>query len=303
MRKTLLFLTLLMGLNGFGQQEAVYSQYLFNQMVINPAYAGSRNSMSAVLLHRTRWMGMEGAPATSTFSLSSDLNKSNVAWGVNMAADRLGATTNVTAALAAAYHLRLKTGKLSFGLRAGIYNSSINWSKLDFRDQTDDLNVGSRQSNTVPTLDFGLYYYTRKFYVGLGLNHMNGAQFNYPDIVGENFYLRPYNTFGMGYAWEINDKFTLKPSFLLKQTNGFASNLDLNLSALFYKRIWFGVSFRNQTSMNFLLEVNITDYMRAGYSYDAFINKLNTASGGAHELFVGFDFTTKKTKTVSTRYL
>ena len=304
MKRALLIFIFFFSTASFAQQEAIYSQYMFNQMVINPAYAGSRNSMSAVLLHRTRWLGMEGAPTTSTFSIHTDLDKSNLAIGANIAADNLGATTNLMAAIAGAYHLRLKRGRLALGLRAGFYNSSLNASKLSFSDPTDVLSTGARQSAAVPTADFGLYYYTRKFYVSLAFNHANNAKFNYADWGNDvTFNLRPYNVLGMGYAWEISENLMLKPSFLLKGTQGFNGNLDINLSALFYKMVWFGVSFRNQINMNLLLEVNVTDYMRVGYAYDNYLNKLGLATSGAHELFIGFDFSTGKTKTISTRYL
>ncbi len=303
MRKSILLLTLLVSFQGFSQQDAIYSQYMYNQFVINPAYAGSRNSMSAVLMHRTRWMGIDGAPTTSSLSVHSDLNKKNLAWGANFAADRLGPTTNVMAAIAGAYHLRLKKGKLAFGLRLGFFNSSINGAKLDFRDPTDNLNTGSRQSAMLPSVDFGLYYYTRKFYAGLSLNHMGGGTFNYSELSDATINLRRYNTLGMGYAFDINDNLIIKPSFLLKQSQPLTGNLDVNLSALLYETVWLGVSLRNTSTFNILFEINATDYMRFGYSFDTFTNGLNNASNGAHEIFVGFDFSRDKSKKTSPRYL
>ncbi|NOQ71373.1 MAG: type IX secretion system membrane protein PorP/SprF [Crocinitomix sp.] len=303
MKKSILILTVLLTFQSFAQQDAVYSQYMYNQFVINPAYAGSRNAMSAVLMHRTRWMGMDGAPTTSTFSFHSNRNNKGLAWGANFAADRLGPQAYVQFALAGAYHARLRKGKLSFALRAGIFNSSLNRNKLDFRDTGDFLAVGTRHTAIAPSIDFGVFYYTRKFYVGLSLNHLGNQTFDYSDIPTAEYHLRSFNTLGAGYAFEISEKLTLKPSFLVKQSDGFDANMDLNLSALFYKRIWFGISLRNKTSVNFLLDVNITDYMRVGYAYDLFINNLNSASSGAHEIFIGFDFNPKKTKTTSTRYL
>lgn len=303
MKKSILLLTILLSFQGFAQQDAIYSQYMFNQFVLNPAYAGSRNAMSAVLMHRTRWAGIDGAPTTSTFSFHTKMNGKSFAWGANLAADRLGPQTNMQGALTGAYHIRMTKGKLALGLRAGIFTSSLNASKLDFRDPTDHLNQGTRHTASVASFDFGLYYYTRKFYAGLALNHLGNRLFDYSDIPAAQFYLRSFNSLGAGYAFEVNEKFTIKPSFLLRQSEGFDVNLDVSLSALFYKRIWFSVSLRNQTSINFLLDLNITDFMRVGYSYDLFVNKLNSASSGAHEIFIGFDFNNKKTTTTSTRYL
>ena len=303
MKKSILILTVLMSLQGFAQQDAVYSQYMYNQFVINPAYAGSRNAMSAVLMHRTRWAGMDGAPTTSTFSFHTNTNGKNLACGVNLATDRLGPQSNVQGALTGAYHARLRKGKLSFGLRAGIFTSSLNGSMLDFRDETDYLKNQNQHSATVASFDFGVYYYTRKLYIGLALNHLGNQMFDYTDIPSAEYYLRSFNSLGAGYAFEVNDKLTIKPSFLLKKSAGFEANMDLNVSALFYKRIWLGISLRNQTSINFLLDANITDYLRVGYAYDLFVNELSSVSAGAHEIFIGFDFKTKKATTTSTRYL
>lgn len=303
MKKILLILTLVLGAQGFAQQEAIYSQYMFNQFVINPAYAGSRNSMSAVLLHRTRWVGMEGAPTTSTLSVHSGIKKSNFAWGLNFASDRLGATSNTYVGGTGAYHVRMSRGKLAFGLRLGMYNSAVNGANLDFRDETDEFNTGAKQSAITPSGDFGIYYYTRKFYIGLAFNHMGVRQMKYDDLPNASFYLSTYTTLGMGYAFVMNENLTLKPSLLLKATNNSEGDLDLNISALLYQRVWLGVSLRNQNTVNFLLDINITDYLRFGYSYDTFINKLNSASSGAHEIFVGFYFSLNQPKTVSPRYL
>ncbi|MFT5824054.1 MAG: type IX secretion system PorP/SprF family membrane protein [Crocinitomix sp.] len=303
MKKSILILTVLLSFQGFAQQDAVYSQYMYNQFVINPAYAGSRNAMSAVLTHRTRWMKIDGAPTTSTFSFHSNRSNKGFAWGANFATDRLGPQSYVNVALTGAYHLRLRTGKLSFALRAGVLNGSLNQEKLKFRDVGDYLAVGTRHSDIAPSIDFGLYYYTRKFYVGLSLNHLGNQQFDFTEMPTAKYYLRSFNTLGAGYAFEISDKLTIKPSFLVKQSDGFAANTDLNLSALFYKRIWFGISLREKSSVNFLLDVNITDYMRIGYAFDLFVNELSKGSRGAHEIFIGFDFNKKKTTTTSTRYL
>jgi len=309
MKRFILICTfLIVTIQGSAQPNPVYSQYMYNQFVINPAYAGSRNSMSALLLHRTRWSGIQDAPSTSTVSIQSALLKSNFAWGFNMASDRLGPLTNLTGGLTGAYHLRMKKGRLAFGLRAGLYNRILNGDKLDYRDVTDPLFTGSRQSALIATFDFGMYYYTRKFYIGLAIDHLNGGTFEYTDFANlagttGNYELRSFTTLGTGYAFELNDNFVLKPSILLKGTVHYNINMDLNLSLLMYKKVWLGFSFRNNTSLNFLLDVNVTDYIRMGYSYDIFMNSINQASRGAHEFFIGFDFGSKDIKTVSPRYL
>ncbi len=302
-RILLIFILVLSNVYSFAQPDAIYTQYMYNQFVLNPAYAGSRNSMSALAMHRTKWIGIQESPTTSTISLQSNLYHSNFAWGANLATDRLGPASNTLAGIAGAYHLRLKTGRLAFGLRAGVYNRVLNGTKLDFRDPSDPLFTSARQSSTLASADFGLYYYTRRFFASFAINHLGGGLFKYDNLPDATINLRPLITFGLGYVMEVNENLVVKPSILLKKTDGFDGNLDLNVSLLFYKKVWFGVSLRNRTSVNFLLDVNVTDFLRMGYSYDIFINSLNKASNGAHEIFIGFDFGSKDIKTISPRYL
>ena len=290
-------------LNGIAQQDAIYSQYMFNPFAINPAYAGTRNSMSSVILHRSQWVGIDGAPVTQTATLHAPVNKYNIAWGINLAHDKLGPTRNISGGLTGAYHVKFKESKLSFGLRAGFYNSIINKNVLNFKEDGDVFDVGGVSSATVPSFDFGIYYYKTKFFVGLSATHLWSAHFNYKDLPGNNMYLRTHTMLNVGYVFEFNQKFVLKPSIFIKSTSTAPANVDINVSALFYKKIWLGISFRNRSSVNFLLDMNVTDYLRMGYAYDVLINQLSQYSKGTHEVFVGFDFDLKKSQTISPRYL
>lgn len=302
-KKLITLFVLLFSIQGFAQSDALYSQYMYNQFVINPAYAGSRNSMSAMLMHRSRWVGIDNAPSTSTFSFQTPLTKSNFAFGLNVAADKLGASTNLLVGLTAAYHLKLSTGKLAFALRGGFYGRTFNGSRLEYKNINDPLFISEQQSSTRPALDFGVYYYTKQFYVSLALNHLGGGQFNYELLPEATFDLRQYNTLGVGYAFKLNNNIVLKPSILLKQSQGFDPNIDFNLSALFYKRLWVGVSVRSAVAMSLMLDVNVTDNIRMGYAYDIFFNSLSNASRGAHEFFIGFDFGSNGTEIISPRFL
>lgn len=302
-KKLLVFAFILSGFQSFAQPDPVYSQYMFNQFVINPGYAGVRNSMAAVLVHRTRWTGISEAPSTSSFSIQTPLNKKSFAFGFNTAADRLGPVTNILAGVSTAYHVRLNKAKLSFGLRAGLYGRGINGSKLDFKDVADPLYTGARQTSTRPSVDFGMFYYTRKFYVGFAVNHIGTNEFSFSAFPDATFNLRQYATLGIGYAFELDENVVIKPSMLIKNSDGFDTNVDVNIAALFYKKFWFAISLRSQTNLNFLLDLNVMENLRVGYSYDVFLNSLNKASSGTHEFFVGFDLVKDEVKTISPRYL
>ena len=306
-RAILLLLILCCGeLTALSQQDALYSQYMYNPFAINPAYAGSRNSYSAVLLHRSQWVGMPGAPQTQSFALHAPAANSGLAWGVNFAHDQIGPSRNIIAAGTGAYHLKFDKSKLAFGLRAGIYNTILDRSMLNFNEDNDQLDIGGKESAMVPSFDFGVYYYMQKAYAGLTVNHLTKHSFkfdDYGDTVLTSMALKRHFMLNAGYVWELKRNFVLKPSFLFKAVAGAPFNLDLNVSALFYKRFWLGLSFRNTTNIVIMTDINVTDYMRIGYAFDYNYDKLGTYNKGSHEVFIGFDFDVKKEKTISPRYL
>lgn len=306
MKIVLLFLAIVVGGHANAQQDAIYSQYMFNPFAINPAYAGSRNSYSAVLLHRSQWVGMPGAPRTQSFAIHAPAMKSGLAWGINLAHDQIGPSRNIVAAGTAAYILKLKDSKLAFGLRGGIYNSVFDRSLLNFKEDGDQLDLGSKVSAVVPSFDFGVYFYKTKFYAGFAANHLTKHIFKYDDpqdSVTTTMSLRRHFILNAGYVWEMKKNFVLKPSFMIKAVPGAPVNLDINLSALLYKRVWVGIGARNISSIVLMTDINITDFMRVGYAFDINYNKLGSYNKGSHEIVLGFDFNVKNKQTISPRYL
>lgn len=304
MKKIIAIFLLSLCFNGMAQQDAIYSQYIFNPFAINPAYAGSRNSYSAVLLHRSQWVGIEGAPTTQTLAVHAPLNKMNIAWGVNFSHDQLGPSRNVLAGATGAYHLKFTESKLAFGLRLGLYNTVMDRSLFNFKEDGDQFDVGGTESAIVPSFDFGVYYYKTRFFAGLSVNHITKHKFSFDDFpTNDNLYLRRHIMLSTGYVFEFSRKFIFKPSLLIKHANGAEPNLDLNLSFMFYKRFWLGVGVRNSSSINFMTDINVTDFMRVGYAFDLTVNALNPYTKGTHEVLIGFDFDVKNKQTVSPRYL
>lgn len=292
------------------QQDAIYSQYMFNPFAVNPAYAGSRESVSAVLLHRSQWVSIDGAPTTQTLSIHSPLKNRKMALGLNITNDVVGPVRNFGAFGTYAYHLPFSTGKLSLALRGGVYSSSLDRSQLDFQDPTDQHSSSQTATALVPSFDFGAYYYTTKFYAGLSVSHLTQQEIGYDDISSASLNggvtsnsLRRHFMLGLGYAFEINDNVVFKPSTLIKSVEGAPMNIDLNASFLFHKKFWLGASFRTSGAVVLITEYNITDYLRIGYSYDFVVGDLQKYAGGSHEIFIGFDFGLSKRQSVSPRYL
>lgn len=296
------------GLEFCGQQDAMYSQYMFNPFAVNPAYAGSRSSLSGVILGRKQWAGIDGAPTTATFAVHSPFKGKNFALGFNAIVDRIGPSTNTGALATYAYHLKLGPGKLSLGLRGGMYSNRLDKSVLIFDDGTDVNNTGGFLQKIVPTFDFGGYYYTEKFYAGLSSNHiLTSGTTDIDSIVsnGSSVFstFDRHFMFATGYAFAINPDVVLKPSLLVKYVNGAPVNVDVNMSVLLKKVFWLGLSVRSSKDIVAVLEYNFSNFMRIGYSYDFSFGPVRTYTTGSHEIFLGFDIDTSRKQGISPRYL
>jgi type IX secretion system PorP/SprF family membrane protein len=288
----------------YGQQDALYSQYMFNPFAINPAYAGSRNSISTTLLHRSQWLGLDGAPHTQSFSMHSKIGASGLAIGGSFAHDVIGPSRNFYTALTGAYHLKLNIGHLAFGLRTGLFNSILNQGLVSFDNQSDDFNTGGKQSALAPSFDFGTYYYSNRFFAGISVNHLTKHKLNFSAFPNNSsIYLKRHYMLNVGAVFETSKNLALKPSFLLRYSEGSPLSLDVNMSILYKAKWWLGVSIRNLNSLVFLTEFNITNYFRAGYAFDLSLNKLKSFNNGSHEIFIGFDFVKENDKNISPRYL
>lgn len=304
MRRIIAILYIFLSLGSFAQQDAIYSQYMFNPFAINPAYAGSRDATSVILLNRSQWLGISGAPNTQTMAAHFPANKKHIAWGLNFSYDRLGPTSNLLAAGTVAYQLILEKGTLNFGLRGGAYNTVMNGQKLKFREEFDNLDHQTKISVISPTFDFGMYYYTDRFYAGISANHLTKHPLKFDNNLNNTAYFFKQHFFFMtGYAFELKKNIILKPSLLVKYTEDRPFNVDFNINMLLKERFWLGVGLRNLNSLNFLIDFNITDFMRIGYSYDMTMTEIKDYSNGSHEILLGFDFNLRKSTVISPRYL
>ena len=156
------------GGEAFAQQDAQYSQYMFNQLALNPAFAGSREKISSSILYRNQWTGIDGAPTTASASFQMPLKKKKIGIGAEIISDRLGPKNTNAILFSYAYRINFLKGKLSFGLRMGMYNYAFDWSKMDYKDKSDMYNVGIRDSKFTGTGDFGAYYYIIELFDGQG---------------------------------------------------------------------------------------------------------------------------------------
>lgn len=297
------------------QQDPQYSQYMFNQVVINPAYVGSKEALSATMDLRKQWIAMEGAPRTGTISLHGPLPLKSIGLGGHLINEAIGPAKWNAAYFDFAYRFRLGRGKLSLGLAGGVVSYNMNLKQTDYKDQGEvfpNQNVGPR---TRFDASAGFYYYSNSFYMGGSVTHINKPNLYsdvyyftntlaQPDTAYVNFNLRPHGFFYLGKGFLINENFVINPSVLVKNDNpARVGTIDLNCNFLLRKKLWLGVSLRSGYGAVALFQYAVTDQLRIGYSFDRGFNRIGAVGGGSHEIMVGYNFNIFKSKMLSPRYL
>ncbi|NQY08536.1 MAG: type IX secretion system membrane protein PorP/SprF [Flavobacteriales bacterium] len=277
------------------QQDALFSQYMFNPFVVNPAYAGSRSSISTVIMAREQWVGFEGSPGIGTFSVHAPII-GKMAVGFNSTYEEIGATKMTGVFGTYAYHLPIHKATLSLALRAGGYFYSIDRSEVTYKNKLDPFATTEELSSFTPNFDFGAYYYTKKYYVGFAATHLTKSKIQYSAVDTANSFLSRHILISSGYAFKLTRDLILKPSVFVKYVQGAPLNVDVNASVLIRKLVWLGITYRPGNAVIFLVEANITDGIRIGYSFDILINQLSSYNSDTHEIFLGVDFFVKKKK-------
>ena len=303
MKKIIVIVILFTTVKSYAQQDPQYSLYMFNPMGVNPGYAGSREVLSAVLVHRSQWIGLEGAPTTQTLAINSPLKNKNMGVGFQLVNDNIGPRTTQTIAATYAYRIKVGTGRLAFGLRGGILNYHYNWDKIEYKDQEDAIPTTAEESFIKPTFDFGIYFNTRTWYFGIAADHLNTAPYNLLSNIDTTHSAARQNvnlTGTFGKAFILNDNLVLKTSILMRATKT-AGNLDLNASLLLKNKILFGVSLRT-SALVVLTEINLSKNLRMGIAYDFDGTELSNYNSGSVEIFLGYDLGLFKSKVVSPRY-
>ncbi len=288
----------------FAQQDPQYSQYMFNQLVINPAYAGSKNAVSSSLFLRNQWMGVEGTPKTQTLSVHAPLSRKKIGVGLHVMTDQIGPVKTTGVFGSYAYKITLPKGKLSMGLRAGLFQYVYNWNEIEHYDQADIVYLQNRTSYLVPTADFGLYYYNNDMYTGLSVTHLfNGRLTSVSVSSSDKASYVPHVFLTAGKAFDVSETIIINPSLAVKTAKHSPVSVDINLNALFVNRLWIGASYRSSYGMVFLTQINVTDKLHIGYSFDWGFNQFTSLTRGSHEIMLGYDFVVfGRSKMMSPRY-
>ena len=287
--------------SGFAQQDAQYTQYMYNTINVNPAYAGSRGVMSIFGLHRTQWVGLDGAPVTNAVSINTPLNNSNLGLGVSLVNDRIGPTSENQFSADLSYTIQTyDTYKLSFGIKATGNLFSLDVNKLNPVDATDPSlqNIGNQFS---PNFGAGVYLHSDKLYLGLSVpNFLQDTKYSDNSV---SVYKERLNYYAIGgYVFDISSGVKFKPAFMTKIVTGSPLQLDVSGNFLIQDKLTLGVAYRWDAAVSALAGFQITDGLFIGYGYDLETTKLRRYNSGSHEIFLRFELFNKYSKMVSPRF-
>ncbi|MFQ3213863.1 MAG: type IX secretion system PorP/SprF family membrane protein [Marivirga sp.] len=283
-----------------GQQQVMYTQYMFNAMAINPAYAGSHDVLSMTALHRSQWLNIPGAPITQTFTAHMPIEEKNLGVGLLVMHDKIGVVNTTSTYGNFAYKIDFETkGTLSMGISAGINYLNANYSTVDPNDPSF---ANGDVRSVQPNVGVGVYYTTDKFFAGLSAPQILESTFN--DTEGEGTQLSRHYFATTGYLFTINPIIKLKPQILIKYVEGAPVSFDLNASVLLKEMLWVGLSYRSMASLDGLIQFQLNNSFLLGYSYDFFTTSgLRGVNGGSHEIMLNYRLSLKKgTKLLSPIY-
>lgn len=313
--KIISFFSILLGLGNiaFAQQEAQYSQYMFNLLAVNPAYAGYKETLNVSILNRNQWTGQPGAPKTQSVVADAALGKTKkVGLGLLFLNDKIGLQSQTSAFLNYAYRLPVGANeeRLSFGLAFGLSQYFLN-GKDAVVDDISDEQLTNNLTYFTPSARFGIHYSSDEFYAGFSIVNLLGRYINYQGTVnGTVSRLGSHYFFNAGYLLDVNESIKFKPSLLIKEDYRSPTSIDVNFSFLFNEKIWLGASYRSNISLwkkkgieyrNFklsslvgMMELYAAKNLRIGYAYDYNLSStIGSAVQGSHEISIGYIFNSK----------
>lgn len=286
-------LMLFVGSIVYAQQDAMFTHYAFNTLSVNPAYAGSRDALTVTALHRSQWVGFDGAPITQTLTFHTPTHNDKIGLGLSVLNDRIGPTNMTSVYLDLAYRLKVsESGRLAFGVKGGVNIAKVGLTDVDTQTDSDQSFGQDLVSGILPNFGSGVYYYTPTFYVGLSTPKIIQNAFKTVgtasgiDNGGEK---RHYFAIA-GTIFDVTNKIKLKPTTYLKITEAAPIELDLTGMFIFDDKLELGAMFRTGDAVGALIGYNINSQFRIGYSFDfSYGNTTFKYNAGSHEIMLRYD--------------
>ena len=294
---------MLVSLVSYSQQDAQYTQYMYNTINVNPAYAGSRGVMSIFGLHRTQWVGLDGAPVTNAFSVNSPIENTNLGVGLSFVNDRIGPTVENTISTDISYTIPVsETYKLSFGIKGTANLFSFDREKLNIPSQSQaDPLLQSLSNNFSPNVGAGAYFHSDKSYLGLSVpNFFQTKRYNDNDYA---VYKERMNAYLIGgYVFDLSPNLKFKPAFLGKMVQGAPLQLDVSGNFLINDKFVLGAAWRWSAAASLMAGFQVSDGLYIGYGYDLETTKLAHYNSGSHEIFLRYELFKRQDRIVSPRF-
>jgi type IX secretion system PorP/SprF family membrane protein len=295
-RKTYLVIVLLAVLQPvFGQQDPQFSQYMFNDLFNNPAYSGVMGMTNLSVTYRSQWLGYSGtydeggAPSTFLASFNTPIFRIRSGAGFYFVNDVIGPQNNIQFMGSYAYHLGVGNGKLSLGVRAGIFGQSIDFTQYRAVNPDDPLLLNGKESQYRPDMGVGIYYKAEKYFAGVSLNHILETQFDFNSDSLKNALANNLVING-GYVYELNYDIILTPTLLVK-TDFVSYSFDISVIGTYREKFWGGLSYRQSEAIVALMGVNLLKdkSLRLGYSLDYVIQAQKAKQATSHELLLSYN--------------
>jgi type IX secretion system PorP/SprF family membrane protein len=286
-----------------GQQDPHYTQYMYNMSVINPAYAGSKESLSGGLLYRKQWVEIEDAPTTGTFFAHMPVGR-NVGLGLSVISDKIGPVEENNIYGDFSYTLNLGgEHRLAFGIKAGLTLHKIDFATIypTLPDVNDGVFAGSNPSSSNFNLGAGLFYYTDRYYIALSVPNMLKSK--YLDFDGAEYGSEVSHYFLTGgYVFDLTDNIKFKPFAMVKTAFDAPVSVDASANFLFNEKFEIGGTWRLEDSFGAMVGYQITPGLKLGYAYDHIVSDLNVTTPSSHEVILLFDLNFSKKVSQSPRY-
>lgn len=302
---TLSCLAFIFSISIYAEQDPIYTQYQFNTLSVNPAYAGSRNVMSMMLLSRHQWVGFEGAPSTQTFTAHTPLNRNRIGVGLSIIRDEFQPVSRSGFYADYSYRLNLTDNtSLRLGLKAGLQHILINYSKLDESIIAADQAYPTENFNSLkPNFGFGIYIDNTKYYLGASVPRileMNLVDSEAPEGTTSK-YVRHYFLMAGG-IFNLSSNLKFKPSFITRLSHSTPLSADFNLSTLYKEKLWTGIMYRLNSAYGAVVQFQITPQLKVGYAYEIATGVLQKYNNGTHEILVNFELNFRKGQVFNPRY-
>jgi len=300
--KKLVLILLFCSVASFAQQDAQFTQYMYNTININPAYAGSRGVISVFGLYRTQWVGLDGAPETSSFSVNAPVGE-NVGLGLSLINDKIGPTNENNLSADFSYSIPTSAeAKLSFGIKGSANLFNLDPNRLTPEDQGDQ-QFQNLKNKFTPNIGAGVYWHTDKAYVGLSVpNFIQTNQYNDNEVAIYKSRINYYLIAGYVFNLDRYEMVKFKPAVLTKMVEGSPLQVDASANFMFNEKFVVGVAYRWSAAVSAMAGFQITDGLYLGYAYDRETTRLVNYNSGSHEIFLRFEFLNKYSRITSPRF-